>query len=193
VVKRMRVISGSRKGIYLKAVPGNQTRPTTDKVKESIFNIVGPYFNGGIGLDLFAGSGGLGIEAISRGLEKVIFVDRDFKAIQTIKSNIQTCGFEDYSEVYRNESERALKAIVKRGVTFDAIFLDPPYKKQRLVELLEVMDAEKLLNDNGFIVCEHGSELLMPERVGGFLKKRSESYGIIGLSIYTLGDEKGEI
>jgi 16S rRNA (guanine(966)-N(2))-methyltransferase RsmD len=162
-------------------------------VKESIFNIVGPYFNGGVGLDLFAGSGGLGIEAISRGLEKVIFVDRDFKAIQTIKSNIQTCGFEDFCEVYRNESERALKAIVKRGVTFDAIFLDPPYKKQRLVELLEIMDAEKLLNDNGFIVCEHDSELLMPERVGSFLKKRSESYGIIGLSIYTLGDEKGEI
>lgn len=193
MVKRMRVISGSRKGIYLKAVPGNQTRPTTDKVKESIFNIVGPYFNGGVGLDLFAGSGGLGIEAISRGLEKVIFVDRDFKAIQTIKSNIQTCGFEDFSEVYRNESERALKAIVKRGVTFDAIFLDPPYKKQRLVELLEIMNAEKLLNDNGFILCEHDSELLMPERVGSFLKKRSESYGIIGLSIYTLGDEKGEI
>jgi len=71
----MRVISGSRKGKSLKSVPGNQTRPTTDKVKEAIFNMVGPYFSGGIGLDLFAGSGGLGIEGLSRGLEKVIFVD----------------------------------------------------------------------------------------------------------------------
>ncbi len=84
--------------MILKAVPGNSTRPTTDKVKEAIFNIIGPYFNGGTGLDLFAGSGGLGIEAISRGFEKIIFVDRDGKALQTIKENVKTCGVEQYAE-----------------------------------------------------------------------------------------------
>ncbi len=77
----MRVVSGSCKGKALQAVPGNSTRPTTDKVKEAMFNMIGPYFEGGIGLDLFAGSGGLGIEALSRGLDKMIFVDRDGKAI----------------------------------------------------------------------------------------------------------------
>ena len=76
MVRNMRVISGTCKGRQLKAVPGSRTRPTTDKVKETIFNMIGPYFNGGLGLDLFAGSGGLGIEAISRGLDKVIFVDQ---------------------------------------------------------------------------------------------------------------------
>ena len=77
----MRVVSGNYKGKGLKAVPGNSTRPTTDKVKEAMFNMIGPYFDGGIGLDLFAGSGGLGIEALSRGLDKVIFVDRDAKSL----------------------------------------------------------------------------------------------------------------
>ncbi|MDG0961887.1 RsmD family RNA methyltransferase, partial [Bacillus paranthracis] len=78
----MRVVSGKCKGHPLKAVPGNTTRPTTDKVKESIFNMIGPYFDGGVALDLFGGSGGLGIEAISRGIDKAIFVDRDNKAIK---------------------------------------------------------------------------------------------------------------
>src|SRR4051794_41215753 len=98
----MRVVSGSSKGKTLKAVPGSTTRPTTDKVKEALFNMIGPYFDGGIGLDLFAGSGGLGIEGLSRGLEKVIFIDRDAKAIQVIHENIKSCHFEEKTEVYRN-------------------------------------------------------------------------------------------
>ncbi|EIJ79461.1 methyltransferase [Bacillus methanolicus MGA3] len=128
----MRVISGACKGRILKAVPGSSTRPTTDKVKEAIFNMIGPYFDGGLGLDLFAGSGGLGIEALSRGLSKVIFVDKDKKAIQIIHENIKTCGLMEQSEVYLNSAERALKAIIKRGLVFDFIFLDPPYKKQQI-------------------------------------------------------------
>ena len=80
----MRVVSGKCKGHPLKAVPGSSTRPTTDKVKESIFNIIGPYFEGGQALDLFAGSGGLGIEALSRGMDKAIFVDREYKAVATV-------------------------------------------------------------------------------------------------------------
>src|SRR6478752_9448695 len=110
----VRVVSGICKGRPLKAVPGNSTRPTTDKVKEAMFNMIGPYFNGGIGLDLFAGSGSLGIEALSRGLEKVIFVDRDAKAIQIIQENIHNCKIVDAVEVYRNDALRAMKAIIKR-------------------------------------------------------------------------------
>ena len=109
----MRVISGTRKGRTLKAVPGQSTRPTTDKVKESIFNMIGPYFDGGWALDLFAGSGGLGIEALSRGFDHCIFVDRDIKAIQTIKGNLNQLSLMDQSEVFRNEAKRALAAVVK--------------------------------------------------------------------------------
>ncbi|MCM3706171.1 MULTISPECIES: 16S rRNA (guanine(966)-N(2))-methyltransferase RsmD [Cytobacillus] len=181
----MRVVSGTRKGKLLKAVPGSSTRPTTDKVKEAIFNIIGPYFNGGQGLDLFAGSGGLGIEALSRGADKVIFVDRDGKAIQTIHENIRNCDFEEKAEIYRNDADRALKAILKRDLTFDYIFLDPPYRKQQLHNLLKVIDENNLLSDHGTILCEHGSDVELPENVGGLVQKKHENYGVISISIYS--------
>lgn len=180
----MRVVSGSCKGKKLKAVPGNSTRPTTDKVKEAMFNMIGPYFDGGLGLDLFAGSGGLGIEALSRGLEKVIFVDMDGKSIQTIYENLHICGLEEKSEVYRNHAERAMKAITKRGLMFNYIFLDPPYKKQQLEKIILMIDKHKLLCHDGVIICEHGSELNMPMQIGTFNIKKKETYGIIGVSIY---------
>lgn len=185
----MRVVSGSFKGKALKAVPGNSTRPTTDKVKEAMFNMIGPYFDGGIGLDLFAGSGGLGIEALSRGLDKMIFVDRDGKAIHTIRDNIHSCGLDDRVEVYRNDAERAIKALTKRGLLLDYIFLDPPYKKQQLEKLLEFFDEQNLVNKEGVIVCEHGSEFVLPEVVGRFVKTKYEKYGIIAVSIYLIGEE----
>jgi 16S rRNA (guanine966-N2)-methyltransferase len=180
----MRVISGECKGRPLKAVPGSGTRPTTDKVKEAIFNIIGPYFDSGSGLDLFAGSGGLGIEAMSRGLDKVIFVDKDYKAIQTIKSNLDYCGYSGKSEVYRNDAGRALKAVIKRELTFQYIFLDPPYKKQKLQELLEEIEANDLLIESGYVVCEHSSDIILPKELGSLQTVRTESYGIIGITIY---------
>ncbi|WP_100330808.1 16S rRNA (guanine(966)-N(2))-methyltransferase RsmD [Bacillus xiapuensis] len=180
----MRVISGTHKGVSLKAVPGQNTRPTTDKVKESIFNMIGPYFSGGIGLDLFAGSGGLGIEALSRGFEKVLFVDREMKAVQTIKGNLASCGFTDRSEVYRNDAERALKAVSKRELAFHGIFLDPPYKKQQLEKLMHYIEEKRLLDNQGFIVCEHSSNISLPEAVGRLDQVRMETYGMIRVSIY---------
>jgi 16S rRNA (guanine966-N2)-methyltransferase len=182
----MRVISGTRKGKILKAVPGSSTRPTTDKVKEAIFNIIGPYFEGGTGLDLFAGSGGLGIEALSRGAEKVIFVDRDGKAIQTIHENVKMCELEDNAEIFRNDAERALKAIIKREIAFQFVFLDPPYKKQQLLKLLEWIDAEQLLVPDGTIICEHSSDIQLPENVGRLGVRKHEKYGIIAITIYEL-------
>jgi 16S rRNA (guanine966-N2)-methyltransferase len=180
----MRVVSGECKGRPLKAVPGSSTRPTTDKVKESIFNIIGPYFNGGLVLDLFAGSGGLGIEALSRGMDKALFIDREYKAVQTIKQNLEACHFTDRAEVYKNDSERALKAIVKRELCFDLILLDPPYKKQRLVELLEFIGNYNLLTENGYIVCEHAADVTLPDRVNHFERWKFETYGMISVSIY---------
>lgn len=180
----MRVVSGACKGRALKAVPGTGTRPTTDKVKESIFNMIGPYFEGGQVLDLFAGSGGLGIEALSRGMETGIFVDREFSAIQTIKMNLATCQFTEQAEVYRNDAARALKALIKRELQFDLILLDPPYKKQKLVELLETICLHKILRENGCIVCEHGHDVVLPDQVGTLFVKRREIYGIIAITIY---------
>jgi len=189
----VRVVSGSKKGLHLKAVPGVSTRPTTDKVKEAIFNIIGPYFDGGYGLDLFGGSGGLGIEALSRGIDKVIFVDRDQKAIQTIKGNLDICRLQDQAEVYRNDAYRALKAIMKREIKFDLIFLDPPYKQQKLMELIEAIHDHQLLTDNGYITAEHGSDVMLEQSIGNLTLVRHEIYGVIGVSIYTyIEEERGE-
>ncbi len=180
----MRVVSGSCKGRPLKAVPGTSTRPTTDKVKEAIFNMIGPYFSGGIGLDLFGGSGGLGIEALSRGLDKVIFVDKDFKAIQTIKSNLESCAFTNNAEVYRNEAKRALKALVKREIKFDFIFLDPPYKDHQLEALIIFIHEHSLVREYGYIVAEHEIDEILPNEIGDLTKVKSEIYGITAISVF---------
>src|SRR5690625_4954895 len=107
----MRVISGEFKGRRLKAVPGNSTRPTSDKIKESVFHMLGPYFSGGHCLDLFAGSGALGIEALSRGINNVHFNDRNGKAIQTIKNNLQMLNVDDGISISRLDSERCLEKL----------------------------------------------------------------------------------
>ncbi|WYP25080.1 16S rRNA (guanine(966)-N(2))-methyltransferase RsmD [Alkalihalobacillus sp. FSL W8-0930] len=180
----MRVISGDKKGLPLKAVPGKGTRPTTDKVKESIFNMIGPYFDGGSGLDLYAGSGGLGIEGLSRGLDSVIFVDQDKKAIQTIHDNLTFTKLDGMAEVYRTEADRALKAILKRGLSFDMIFLDPPYAKQTLKGQLEFIDEHELLTSTGVIVVEHATSVKLPLQCGRLVVQRNEQYGDTTVTIW---------
>lgn len=180
-------MSGSCKGRTLKAVPGNTTRPTTDKVKEAMFNMIGPYFEGGTALDLFAGSGGLGIEALSRGLERVIFIDRDAKAIQTIHENIRICQLENQTEVYRNDADRSLKAVAKRDIVFDFIFLDPPYRHQQLIDIMNKIDEFSLLDKGGMIVCEHSHDVELPKIIGPFYQVKNETYGIIAVTIFLNG------
>ncbi|HDX9576600.1 16S rRNA (guanine(966)-N(2))-methyltransferase RsmD [Bacillus cytotoxicus] len=188
----MRVVSGKCKGHPLKAVPGNTTRPTTDKVKEAIFNIIGPYFDGGVALDLFGGSGGLGIEALSRGIDKAIFVDRDGKAIKVIHQNLESCKLEAQAEVYRNDAERAVKALVKRALSFNLILLDPPYKDQKIISLISIMDQHDLLKEDGIVMAEHGVDIDLPETIGRLVKVRAENYGITAISIYKYEGEGTE-
>ncbi|MGJ9381296.1 16S rRNA (guanine(966)-N(2))-methyltransferase RsmD [Salipaludibacillus sp. CF4.18] len=180
----MRVISGNRKGLKLKSVPGQSTRPTSDKVKESIFNMIGPYFDGGIMLDLYAGSGAIGLESLSRGMEKAIFVDRDKKAIETIYRNIEQAKAEKESEVFRAEAKRALKAIHKNNRKFDFIFLDPPYAKEQLHMDLAFIDTNNLVQVNGFIVIEHSVQVVMEENLVSFKKVKDEKYGDTNITIF---------
>lgn len=189
----MRVVSGTLKGRTLKAVPGNTTRPTTDKVKESIFNMIGPYYDGGLALDLFGGSGGLGIEAISRGMDKVIFVDRDKFAITTIHQNIDSCGIDKGQvEIYRNDAERALKAIMKRELLFDLILLDPPYKDQKLIDLITFIEEKNILDKSGLIMTEHSNDVVLPSEIGALFLSRQETYGLTVISIYRYGESTDE-
>ncbi len=180
----VRVISGTAKGRPLKAVPGNNTRPTTDKVKEAIFSMIGPYFDGGTALDLFAGTGGLGIEAWSRGMERVIFVDREKISIDVIRHNVAAAGAEQAVEIYRNDAERALKALARRKIQFDLVFLDPPYRMSTMDELMSEMAKLELLAQDAVILVEHDAEISYPQELASFRQVREAKYGDTAVTIY---------
>lgn len=180
----MRVVAGERKGMPLKAVTGTTTRPTTDKVKESIFNIIGPYFDGGIVLDLFAGSGGLGIEALSRGVQKAIFVEKDGRAFQTLQENIKKCRYEEVTETFKTDATRAVKGLIKREIQIDYLFLDPPYRKVEYYDLILTLIEAGKLSENAVIVCEHAAEVNLPSNYGSYSLSRQENYGGTIISIY---------
>jgi 16S rRNA (guanine966-N2)-methyltransferase len=187
----VRVIAGTAKGRLLKAVPGTGTRPTTDKVKEAIFSMIGPYFDGGVGLDLFAGTGGLGIEAISRGMNRVIFIDMEQTSIQVIEANLKTIGFKEQAEVYRNEANRALKVLAKRGLKFDLIFLDPPYQMKQADEILLQMQKMDMIQDQAIALVEHEASHAYADEIGRLYVRKRAVYGETAISIYHYSDEGG--
>lgn len=166
------------------AVPGKGTRPTTDKVKESIFNMIGPYFDGGWALDLYAGTGSLGIEALSRGADKAVFVERDQKAYSTVKQNLSTLKLDDRAELYRTESCRALKVLAKRGTGFDMVFLDPPYAYQKIAEEVVQLQQLGLLAPEAWIIAEHDAAIRLPDKIGDCRVHREATYGDTAITIY---------
>ncbi|MCD1257874.1 16S rRNA (guanine(966)-N(2))-methyltransferase RsmD [Paenibacillus athensensis] len=180
----MRVIAGTARGRGLKAVPGMSTRPTTDKVKEALFSMIGPFFDGGEALDLFAGTGGLGIEALSRGMSRAVFIDMEKKSIDTVLHNLQATGLKEQAEVYRNDAFRALKALAKREKRFALVFLDPPYRMKVIAELLESLESLQLLADDAVIVVEHDAEDWLEEAAGALRQRRRVAYGDTALTIY---------
>lgn len=180
----MRVIAGEAKGRTLKAVPGMNTRPTTDKVKEAIFSMIGPYFDGGMALDLFAGTGGLGIEAWSRGIERTVFIDREKISIDIIRHNVQTANMGSAAEIYRNDAERALKALARRGQRFRLVFLDPPYKMITMDSLMAQLMENELLEPDAIIVVEHDASHRYPEQMEHFDQLKYAKYGDTAVTIY---------
>ena len=162
------MISGEKKGIGLKAVPGKNTRPTTDKVKESIFNMLGQYFESGIVLDLFAGSGGLGIEALSRGMQRGIFIDRDAQAIAAIQENLKRTDLIPYAEVYRRDYMQALRTLKRREIRFDLVLLDPPYKDGKKKKIMHILMHYNLMQFGGRVVAEHYKNMFLLKKIGYF-------------------------
>ncbi|MCA9766110.1 MAG: 16S rRNA (guanine(966)-N(2))-methyltransferase RsmD [Carnobacterium sp.] len=185
----MRVISGNYGGRKLKSAPGENTRPTSDKVKESIFNIIGPYFDGGRCLDLFAGSGGLSIEAISRGMDHAILVDNDSTAIKIIKENIEMTKETTKFDVYRSDANRAIEMLATKNSPFDLLFIDPPYFEQDIIKQLEKILSLNLLADKAVIVCEVGRKVDLPDEIGEAKQFRSTVYGASKLVLYEVFNE----
>ncbi len=149
----MRIIAGSARRLPLKSLDGMQTRPTTDRIKETLFNILQTGIAGTCFLDLFAGSGQIGLEALSRGAELAVFVDNNKKACACMKDNIQFTHFEEQSKVLTMEALSALRFLEGKQ-TFDYIFMDPPYKSGFEKEVLEALASSSLLNEDAVIIVE---------------------------------------
>ena len=179
----MRVISGKLKGRMLKGYDIDGTRPTMDRVKESVFASIQDYLEDAIVLDLFAGSGNLGIEAISNGASKAYFVDWNKICIRAINDNIKMLRIEDECVVINKDYKAALKNFREKNIKFDIIFIDPPYKDNIKNELLELILKYDIVNDNGIIVFEYQNDEEL-NNSGKFEMLNSKKYGDKYVSIY---------
>lgn len=188
----MRVISGEYGGRRLKAVPGTGTRPTTDKVKESLFNMIGPYFDGGQCLDLFAGSGGLSIEAVSRGMDGAVLIDKAPAAIKILQENIAVTKEAEKFTVIRSDATRALATLKSKKMRFDVVFLDPPYAEQQIPTQIAQLLKLDLLSSNALIVCEIDKKVTLPEQIQQAKVYKTAQYGLTNIVIYELSTEEGE-
>jgi 16S rRNA (guanine(966)-N(2))-methyltransferase RsmD len=178
----VRVITGSQRGRRLFTLEGNDVRPTTDKVKESIFNIIQFDVPGAKVIDLFAGSGQLGIEALSRGADSCVFVDASSKSISVVEENLKITSFREKSKTVRSDALGYLDRVIEK---YDIALLDPPYKAGLMEDAIERIAPH--INENGVIVCETGSEEFLPENIEGFTSKRYK-YGKIALTVYRKGE-----
>ncbi|SDZ01892.1 16S rRNA (guanine(966)-N(2))-methyltransferase RsmD [Proteiniborus ethanoligenes] len=183
----MRVITGKLKGSKLISPKGLHTRPTSDKVKEAIFNILGNISEGSQVLDLYAGSGNVGIEFLSRGASKCYFIDCDTNSIKSIKENLSRTKLAEQAYVYKNIADKAISMLGSRGILFDYIFLDPPYEKNLIVPTLEKISICNILNENGIIITEHESKIVLPEYINYLFKKDFRKYGGTTISFYING------
>lgn len=177
----MKIVSGIYGGRPLKTLEGKTTRPTSDKVRGAVFNMIGPYFEGGRVLDLYAGSGGLSIEAVSRGMSSAVLVERDRKAQAVIAENIHMTKEISKFQLLKMEADRALEQV---GGTFDLVFLDPPYAKEQIVADIEKMAERNLFSQEIMVVCETDKSVELPEEIACLGIWKEKIYGISKVTVY---------
>ncbi len=175
----MRVITGSARGRRLRTPDGKDIRPTTDKVKEAVFSIIQFDIEGAAVLDLFSGSGQLGIEALSRGAKNCVFVDASRNSADITKDNIASAGFKDSSDVIVSDSINYLRMCRKE---FDIAFLDPPYGKDLILQALPLLADH--MSQRGIAVCEHEKDLVLPDDCGKLHNFRTYRYGKTGITVF---------
>jgi len=190
----LRVITGIAKGKRLKAPPGMTTRPITDMIKEALFNVISYGVEESMFLDLFAGSGSIGIEALSRGAEKVIFIDRDARAVRVIRENLENCGFErDKFEVYRSDVFKSVDILEKRKQKFDLIYIDPPFINEDIFgRILYRIDKADIIDSRGKVILRTRRNKQLPEDLKHLLQYRSNNYGESTLHYYMRDKQSGD-
>ena len=174
---RLRVISGCARGHKLKCLEGMNTRPTTDRIKESLFNIIAGYIPDAYILDLFAGTGALGIEALSRGAEHAVFVDQSQSASKIIRDNLTHTKLEHKAKIHTTSWNDFIDKIYANDRKFDVIFMDPPYEKGFIIPVTQRIWEKNMLSENGLLVIERDKEDEVPKVIGGFEVYREQQYG----------------
>ena len=173
----MRIITGKARGLKLTTPKNMDVRPTSDRVKESLFNIIGTKIVGTRVLDLFAGTGNLGLEAWSRGAEKVVFIDESQASLQLVRSNITKAKAENETKVLKGNAVKVIADLAARGERFDFVFCDPPYNKGLPAQIIEQVAKYEIVVPGGYLVVEHSQHEILPELPLKLEIIRSEKYG----------------
>jgi 16S rRNA (guanine(966)-N(2))-methyltransferase RsmD len=180
----MRITGGQARGIPLRAPKGSRVRPTSDKVRKALFDTIGDRIHDAVVLDLFAGTGAVGIEALSRGARRAVLVERDTVAARTISINIDKTNSSEEVDVLREDFRSALKKLGLQGEVFDLVFIDPPYESNLIEEAVEALASSRLISGNTLIVVEHFRKTEPPTAIAGMPLVQTRNYGQTSLSYY---------
>ncbi|MFY9269122.1 MAG: 16S rRNA (guanine(966)-N(2))-methyltransferase RsmD [Candidatus Manganitrophaceae bacterium] len=178
----MRINSGTLKGRQLHAPPGLAVRPTSDKVKQALFNILSARIEGAVFLDLYAGTGSVGIEALSRGAKQVFFVEKNREPIEYLKRNLSFPSFQDRFLCFCTDAVTFLKR--DEGIPFDIAFLDPPYEGNEIEKTLPLLGEDDMITDGGRVIVQHFHKKALPEQTGKLKLSKKYTYGDTLLSFY---------
>jgi 16S rRNA (guanine966-N2)-methyltransferase len=173
----MQIIAGKHKGRKLATLPGNDMRPTSGKVREAIFGILSGLVDDAVVLDLFAGTGAFGLEAISRGAAKAVFVESDRRSIEIIRKNIAACGEDDRATVIRADIQSNLNLLPASGVSFDIVFMDPPYNRDAIRPAIENLVKTRTLAKGATLIIEHDKKEEIPADIAGMEIRDRRKYG----------------
>jgi 16S rRNA (guanine(966)-N(2))-methyltransferase RsmD len=180
----MRVIAGERKGLRLKTPKGKATRPTADQVRIACLDTLTPWLPGARVLDLYAGSGAVAIEALSRGAEAAVFVESDRAALGAIRENLDRLGLKERSRVVGADVSKALRTFGRQGETFSLVFADPPYDSSLALATIEELSAGGLIAEGGVVVVQHRTKTALPERVGALSRFKAKRFGETTLTFF---------
>jgi 16S rRNA (guanine(966)-N(2))-methyltransferase RsmD len=190
IIELVRVIGGAHRGRRLRTVEGLDVRPTSDRLRETLFNILTSHIEESRFLDICAGSGAIGLEAISRGARQVTFIDNSRRACSIIEANLRALGAEDLSVIINRDAAAALKQLAQAGEVFDIAFLDPPYASGIYHTVMRLLDERPLLSGDAIVVVEHRAKTPPEERYGRLRMYRVVKQGESALAFYTASREE---
>jgi 16S rRNA (guanine(966)-N(2))-methyltransferase RsmD len=187
--KRMRIIAGNFRGRKLVSPKNSPIRPTSDRVKEALFNMIGPKIPGSRVLDLFAGTGSLGLEAISRGAEYAVFVEKNAVSVKTLNENIWLLNIREDCEIIMADAVDALSRLDAKNITFDIVFVDPPYWENLYKKVLSALAGYDIIKNGGLVIFEHPSDIDIDKDKHSFVPIKKKRYGSTSISILAKEDD----